>query len=138
MIKKLIASLVSLAVLLAPLPAYSSEADLQGRVTSIAASKMLVDKKYLRIEIELQLRKEFQKDLAEKRMAYDLLKIDHDSLRKIHDQTIIIKEKQINDLNLMLKEEMQPEHTEWWLFGGVAVGIALSVLVFYASVEIAK
>ena len=154
MIKKLIASLVSLAVLLAPLPAYSSEADLQGRVTSlslddpapysgvlldaIAASKMLVDKKYLRIEIELQLRKEFQKDLAEKRMAYDLLKVDHDSLRKIHDQTIIIKEKQINDLNLMLKEEMQPEHTEWWLFGGVAVGIALSVLVFYASVEIAK
>ena len=152
--KKLIAIFVSLSVLLAALPAYASADDLQGRVTSlslddpapysgilldsIAASKMIVDQKYLRIEVELGLRKEFQKDLAEKRMAYDLLKINYDSLRKIHDQTVIIKENQINDLNLMLKEEMKPDHAEWWILTGVATGIILSVAVFYASVEIAK
>ena len=71
-------------------------------------------------------------------MAYDLLKINYDSLRKIHDQTVIIKENQINDLNLMLKEEMKPDHAEWWILTGVATGIILSVAVFYASVEIAK
>ena len=129
--------------------------DLEGTVTSlsieepapyagilldpIAASKMLVDKKYLRIEVELELRKEFQKDLAEKTMALDLLKVDYDSLKRVHEETLIIKEKQINDLNVLLKEEMSREdHTEWWIIGGVAIGIVLSLGVFYASVEIAK
>ena len=38
----------------------------------------------------------------------------------------------------MLKEEMKPDHTQWWALGGVAIGIVLSVAVFYASVEITK
>jgi hypothetical protein len=137
------------------LPLQVKAEELQGTVTSlsfnekapyagilldpIAASKMIVDKKYLRIEIELELRKEFQQDLAEKNMAYSLLKVDYDSLKTIHEQTLLVKEKQINDLNLLLKEEMSKEdHTEWWVFGGVAIGILLSLGVFYASVEIAK
>ena len=75
--------------------------------------------------------------------SFDLTKlnnveIDYDSLKKIHEETIKIKEQQINDLNLMLKEEMEPNHTEWWVLGGVTIGILLSVAVFYASVEIAK
>ncbi len=136
-------------------PLQVSAEELQGTVTSlsvddpapyagilldpIAASKMMIDKKYLRIELELQLRKEFQKELAEKSMAYDLLRVDHDSLRKIHEETLLVKERQINDLNLLLKEEMSKEsHTEWWILGGVAIGIVLSLGVFYASVEIAK
>ncbi len=72
-------------------------------------------------------------------MAYSLLKVDYDSLKTIHEQTLLVEEKQINDLNLLLKEEMSKEdHTEWWVFGGVAIGILLSMGVFYASVEIAK
>jgi hypothetical protein len=153
MIKKIISCFVAFAVFLLPLQVKAEE--LQGTVTSlsfnekapyagilldpIAASKMIVDKKYLRIEIELELRKEFQQDLAEKNMAYSLLKVDYDSLKTIHEQTLLVKEKQINDLNLLLKEEMSKEdHTEWWVFGGVAIGILLSLGVFYASVEIAK
>ncbi len=64
---------------------------------------MIVDKKYLRIEIELELRKEFQKELADKRMAYDLLKVDYDSLKKFMKKLYWLKEKQINDLNLSFK-----------------------------------
>ena len=138
--------------LLLMLPLHAEE--LQGMVTSvaigekapyagilldpIAASKMLVDKKYFRIEIELQLRKEFQKELTEKRLSYDLLKVDYDSLKKIYKETLLLKEQQINDLNLMLKEEMRPDNNHWWIFGGVVVGIVLSLGVFYASVEISK
>lgn len=152
MLKKIISLFVALAIFVFPLQANAEGLD--GRVTSlaineeapfagvlldsVAASKMIVDQKYLRMEIELELRKEFQKDLADKRMAYDLLRIDYDSLKKIHEETIKIKEQQINDLNLMLKEEMKPNHTEWWVLGGVTIGILLSVAVFYASVEIAK
>ena len=115
MLRKIISLFVALAIFVFPLQANAEGLD--GRVTSlaideeapfagvlldsVAASKMIVDQKYLRMEIELELRKEFQKDLADKRMAYDLLRIDHDSLKKIHEETIKIKEQQINDLNLM-------------------------------------
>ena len=144
-----------LAVLIILVPLQASAEELQGRVTSlsiderapysgilldpVAASKMIVDNKYLKIEIELELRKEFQRDLAEKTMAYNLLKVDYDFLKKVHEDTLVVKEKQISDLNLLLKEEMSKEdHTEWWILGGVAIGIVLSLGVFYASVEIAK
>ena len=152
MIKKILSCFIAFTVFLLPIQVKAEQ--LQGTVTSlavdekapyagilldpIAASKMLVDKKYLKIEIELELRKEFQKELAEKTMAYDLLRVDYNSLTKIHEDTLLVKEKQINDLNLLLKEEMKPDHSEWWIFGGVAIGILLSLGVFYASVEIAK
>tara|TARA_B100002019_G_C21192883_1_gene559813 strand:+ start:345 stop:803 length:459 start_codon:yes stop_codon:yes gene_type:complete len=151
--KKFMSCFLAALIILIPLQVNADE--LEGRVTSlsldepapysgvlldpIAASKMIVDNKYLKLEIELQLRKEFEKDLAEKTMAYNLLKVDFDSLKKVHDDTLAIKEKQIVDLNLLLKEEMSKEdHTEWWILGGVAIGIVLSLGVFYASVEIAK
>lgn len=151
--KKIISCFMAALIVLVPIQVNAEE--LQGTVTSlsvnepapysgilldpIAASKMLVDKKYLRIELELELRKEFQGSLAEKTMAFDLLKVDYNSLKKIHEETLLIKEKQISDLNLLLREEMnRDDHTEWWIMGGVAIGILLSLGVFYASVEIAK
>ena len=33
---------------------------------------------------------------------------------------------------------MNNDYNEWWALGGVAIGIILSVAVFYASVEVAK
>ncbi len=151
--KKIMSCFMAALIVLVPMQVNAEE--LQGTVTSlsvnepapysgilldpIAASKMLVDKKYLRIELELELRKEFQGSLAEKTMAFDLLKVDYNSLKKIHEETLLIKEKQISDLNLLLREEMnRDDHTEWWIMGGVAIGILLSLGVFYASVEIAK
>jgi hypothetical protein len=150
MIKKIISFFIALSIILLPTSIRAQE----GRVTSLAldepapyagilldplaASKMIVDQKYLKIETELTVRKEFQKELAEKRLAFDLLKIEHDSLKKIHEQTILIKNKQIEDLNELLKEEMGDDYTGWWIAGGVVVGIALSIATFYASVEISK
>ena len=137
-----------------PVAVYAQEANLSGKVTSlvegetapytgvlldtVASSKMLVDNKYVKLEIELQLRKEFAKELAEKRLAFDLLKVEYDSLKKIHDETIKIKDEQITMLNDTLRDEISGDYSEWWLTGGVALGIILSVAIFYASVEIAK
>jgi len=152
MFKKVLACFVSALIVLVPLEASAEE--LEGKVTSIslnekapyagvlldpiAASKMVVDQKYLRSEIELELRKEFQQELSNKRLAFDLLKVDYDSLKKIHEETSLLRAQQINDLNLLLKEEMGNNYTEWWIFGGVAIGIALSIAVFYASVEVVR
>ena len=152
MFKKVLICLIS--VLLVILPSQATAEELQGKVTSIslnqkapyagvlldpiAASKMVVNQKYLRFEIELELRKEFQQELASKRLAFDLLKVEHDSLKKIHEQTTLLRDQQIDDLNKLLKEEMSNDYSEWWMLGGVAIGIVLSVAVFYASVEVAR
>lgn len=152
MFKKILVLLLTALIVL--LPAQAAAEEIQGKVTSlaldqkapyagvlldpIAASKMVINQKYLRSEIELELRKEFQKDLADKRMSYDLLKVEHDSLSKLHEELILIKNTQIDQLQTALKEEVSSDYTEWWVFGGVAIGIALSIAVFYASVEIAK
>ena len=152
MFRKLLICLIVTTLVTLPTRAFADE--LEGKVTSIslderapyagvlldpiAASKMVVDQKYLRFEIELQLRKEFQQELASKRLAFDLLKVEHDSLKKIHEQTTLLRDQQINDLNELLKEEMSNDYSEWWMLGGVAIGIVLSVAVFYASVEVAR
>ena len=152
MIKKFLASFISMLLVLIPLHAQAEE--LEGKVTSIelgdpapyagvlldqiAASKFVIDQKYLRVEIELNLRKEFQKDLADKRLAFDLLTVEYNSLSKIHEETLSLKNQQIDDLNSLLKEEISDKHTEWWALGGVVAGIVLSVAVFYASVEVVK
>lgn len=136
------------------MPSPTAAEEIQGTVTSlslgeeapysgvlldpVAASKMIIDQKYLRSEIELSLRKEFQQELASKRLAFDLLKVEHDSLKKVHEQTVLLRDQQIDNLNNLLQEEMGDDYTEWWVIGGVALGIVLSVVTFYASVEVAK
>ena len=136
------------------MPMHAMATELEGTVTSlkagqkapyagilldsIAASKMIVEQKYLRAEIELELTKKFQQDLASKRLAYDLLKVEYDTLKNVYEQTTLIKEKQISQLQNSLIEEASSSKSNWALFGGVVVGIALSIAVFYASVEIAK
>tara|TARA_Y100000310_G_scaffold142698_1_gene142200 strand:- start:340 stop:798 length:459 start_codon:yes stop_codon:yes gene_type:complete len=152
MLKKILVCFIS--ILLTGLPVEAAANELEGKVTSIslgeeapyagilldsiAASKMVIDQKYLKFEIELNIRKEFQQELANKRLAFDLLKVEYDSLKKIHDGTMVIRDQQINDLNVLLKEEMSDDYTEWWVIGGVALGIILSVAAFYASVEVVK
>ena len=44
----------------------------------------------------------------------------------------------MSSFNALLEEEMGNDYTGWWIMGGVAIGIFLSVAVFYASVEVVK
>ncbi len=152
MLDRLIALFSVFLILLLPLQVKASETS--GKVTSLtsgqkapfsgilldplAASKMLTDSMYLKMELELSLRKEFEKNLAGKTLALDLLRAEHESFKKYHTEILKIKENQITILNQSLKEEMGSDHSHWWIFGGVAIGILLSLGVFYASVEISK
>ena len=152
MCKRFLVSFIMFMFVLVPIQVQAQE--LEGQVTAlslnekapfsgvlldpIAASKMIVNQKYLRAEIELELRKEFQKELSDKRLSFDLLKVDYDSLKKIHEETLLIKNEQINDLSIFLEKEISNDNNHWFTFGGMMAGIVLSVAVFYASVEIAK
>jgi hypothetical protein len=151
---KLLSIFLSFMIVLLPVCAHAEPPADPGRVTNIeknqrapysgvlldttAATGLLVDKKYMRLEIELGLRKEFQQEFANKRLAFDLLEVEHNSLLKYHDSVINFKDQHIVNLDKMLKEEMGNNHTHWWALGGVALGIVLSIGVFYASVEISK
>ena len=91
MFKKIIAVIVCAMMII--IPTSVSAQELEGKVMSleynqkapyagilldpIAASKMIVDRKYVSKEIELQLRKEFQKDLE----AADILNISSNAYR---------------------------------------------------------
>jgi len=152
MCKRFLVSFIIFMFVLVPIQVQAQE--LEGQVTAlslnekapfsgvlldpIAASKMIVNQKYLRAEIELELRKEFQKELSDKRLSFDLLKVDYDSLKKIYEETLLIKNEQINDLSIFLEKEISNDNNHWFTFGGMIAGIVLSVAVFYASVEIAK
>tara|TARA_Y100000310_G_scaffold12815_1_gene13204 strand:- start:691 stop:1149 length:459 start_codon:yes stop_codon:yes gene_type:complete len=145
---------LSFLLVMMPIYAHAETPSPDGRVTNlekngkapyagilldpIAASKMLIDQKYLKLEVELSLRKQFHQDLSNKRLAFDLLKIEHDSLLKYHASSIKLKDQHITNLNQMLKDEIGSQHTHWWAIGGVALGIILSIGVFYASVEVAR
>ena len=152
MCKKLLVSFIIFMFVLVPIQVQAQE--LEGQVIAlslnekapfsgvlldpIAAAKMIVNQKYLRAEIELELRKEFQKELSDKRLSFDLLKVDYDSLKKIYEETLLIKNEQISDLSIFLEKEISNDNNHWFTFGGMIAGIVLSVAVFYASVEIAK
>jgi len=155
MFSKILAVIIMVLIVLTPVQVAGQEVmSLQGKVTAIskgqeapyagtlldeiASAKMVADKKYAALELELKLRKEFAKDFADKKMSYDVLKSDFDSLQKTHTALMEIKEKQITNLNELLKEEMGPDYTSLWFAGGILVGIIVSVSIFFAATEIKK
>ena len=155
MFSKILAVIIMVLIVLTPVQVAGQEvASLQGKVTAIskgqeapyagtlldeiASAKMIADKKYAALELELKLRKEFAKEFADKKMSYDILKSDFDSLQKTHTALMEIKEKQITNLNELLKEEMGPDYTSLWFAGGILVGIIVSVSIFFAATEIKK
>lgn len=107
MFKRFIVGFVIFTFVMVPTQVQAQE--LEGQVTSlafnekapysgvlldpIAASKMIINQKYLRAEIELELRKEFQEELSGKRLSHDLLKVDYDSLKKIYEETLSLKKR---------------------------------------------
>ena len=153
MFSKILAVIIMVLIVLTPVQVAGQEvASLQGKVTAIskgqeapyagtlldeiASAKMIADKKYAALELELKLRKEFAKEFADKKMSYDILKSDFDSLQKTHTALMEIKEKQITNLNELLEEEMGPDYSSLWFAGGIVIGIVVSVAIFFAATEI--
>ena len=153
MLKKITAVFVALCVFLIPVEVWAETTPLDGKVYAIsknekapfegilldgiAASKMIVNKKYVKSEIELELRKEFQVRLADATLSLELLKADHEALKKIHTDTLALREQEIKDLNKALKEEME-DYSHAWFAGGMVIGIVVSIGIFFAAAEASK
>jgi len=104
---------------------------------SIAGAKFIAKSRYCAEELELKIRKEFTVELANKQLAVDLLQVQYDILRSTHEQLLIQKEKEIVQLNEIIKDEIS-DHSHWWFAGGIVSGVLLSIGIFYAAVEVQK
>lgn len=102
---------------------------------SIAGAKFIAKSKYCGAEIELRLQKEFQMKLTNKQLAIDLLQTQYDTMKSTHEQLMIQKEKEIVQLNEIIKDEID-DHSHWWFAGGIVAGIVLSIGIFYAATEV--
>tara|TARA_R110002020_G_scaffold9221_1_gene36504 strand:- start:91 stop:555 length:465 start_codon:yes stop_codon:yes gene_type:complete len=102
---------------------------------SIAGAKFIAKSKYCAEELELRLKKDFQTQLINKQLSIDLLQGQFDTLQNTHNQLLVQKEKEINQLNEIIKDEID-DHSHWWFAGGIVAGVILSIGIFYAAVEV--
>jgi len=102
---------------------------------SIAGAKFIAKSRYCAEELELRLKKEFEVQISNKQLAVDLLTTQYDTLKKTHEQLLVQKEKEIDQLNEIIKDEIG-DHSHWWFAGGIVLGIVLSIGIFYAAVEV--
>jgi len=102
---------------------------------SIAGAKFIAKSKYCGAEIELKLQKDFQAQLNNKQLKVDLLQVQYDILKNTHEQLMSQKEKEIVQLNEIVKDEID-DHSHWWFASGIIAGVLLSIGIFYAAVEV--
>ena len=127
--------------------------ELSGRVTSLnkgehapyagilldaeATAKILAERKFFGLQFELKLDLELKKLTTSHELKLGLLQARFDNLSSQHTQILKIKNDEITRLQEIVKERPN-SNSEWWLAGGVVIGILVSIGVFYAAVEVGK
>ena len=127
--------------------------DLEGQITAIqqgaqapytgilldpiAAAKINTDKKYSLLEGQLKLDYELKKQAADYTLQISTLQARYDSLKESSESIIKIKTEEISRLQ-EIATETPNDYAPLWVSLGVAVGILLSICVFYAAVEVTK
>lgn len=152
--KTFISILLLFGIVLGPIQAKAQEIEnLEGQITaiqkdekapysgilldSIAAAKINTDKKYSLLEHELKLDYEIKKQAADFNLRLSTLQARYDSLKESSDSIIKIKTEEISRLQ-EIATDTPNDYAPLWTSLGVAVGILLSIGVFYAAVEVAK
>lgn len=127
--------------------------DLNGTVTSLnkgdaapyagilldseATAKILTERKYLGLQYDLKLDLEIKKLVTAHDLKLGLLQARFDNLQGKHEELLKIKNDEITRLQEIVKDQPN-SYSEWWLAGGVVLGILVSITVFYAAVEVGK
>ena len=99
-------------------------------LNSIAAAKLLTDKKFSEEQWKLKLQYELAKMAARLNLTVETQKISYQSLQEKHKTLIGIKDGEIERLSVIASN--QSDYSKWWAVGGVVVGIVLTVAVVYA------
>ena len=153
MIKKSIVSLVScFLIIAAPLQAKTQE---EGLVTNLskgqtapydgvlfdfeATARILADQEYGLLECKLQLEFFQKKQENLYNLEMSKLQISLDSLEEKHKTILNIKDKEIYELQEIVKGKSNSDFTrELWFGSGIVLGVLASLTIFYISVKVVK
>lgn len=102
-----------------------------------AAVKITTDKKYSLLENDLKLNYELKKQAADFQLRLDSLQASYDSLKEKTDSIILIKNDEIARMQDLVKEDPN-DYTSWWFAGGFAIGVVVSIGIFFAAVEVSR
>lgn len=85
-----------------------------------------------REKCELKLSQQKQKLEANHKLQLDTLKIELESLIKKHEEIIIIKDKEIQDLTEAALKRPN-DYSMWWATGGFVAGVATVLSILWAT-----
>lgn len=81
---------------------------------------------------ELKLSQQKQKLEATYKLQLDTLKVELETLTKTHEETIVIKDKEIQELTEAALKRPN-DYSMWWATGGFAAGILTVLGIVWAS-----
>jgi len=99
-----------------------------------AAAKIFADKDFSSQECIMRINFEVQKEHLRMQLLLDTTKVSLDTMDKKYTAIIDIKSSEIDRLNKIALENSN-NYSMWWLTGGIAAGIALTVALFFVTSE---
>ena len=99
-------------------------------LNSIAAAKLLTDKRFSDEQWKLKLQYELAKESARLNLIIETQKVSYEFLQKKHKTLIDIKNNEIKRLSQIVFNTN--DYSIWWASGGIVVGISLTIAVAYA------
>ena len=146
---KIIASMLTFGLVF-PAPIFAQDTE-EGKYTHLAAgetapfagvlfnptalAELLSDKTYSDEECDLEIEYQVSRARSEMQLQLDSLQISYDALEEKHQLLMDIKNSEIDTYREMALDQPN-KNNQWWLVGGVVVGIGLSLGTFYAVTEI--
>ena len=97
-----------------------------------ATAKIMANRKFLKEEYELKLGFELQKQQKQFDLDLSQIRITLDTERESFQKTLEVKNKEIEQLNKIIKKKPGTNALVWGVIGGFAVGVATTVGITYA------
>jgi len=149
MLSKLLSAIISTSLVFTPValadeaPQYThlevgEEAPFAGTLFNPAATAQLIaESQYSMDSCDLQVEFQILRTEARFQLQLDTLQASYDSLNDRHTLLMDIKNQEI-DTYRELALERPNKNNQWWLAGGIIIGAASSIGIFYAATEISR